>query len=98
VGRKRGGLLPGGRVNLQKAAEVVLNDFRASAWGPITLETPEQFALWAAAGEAAEAARAAKQAARKAGRKDSRQADAEARRAWVQGRGASADDEGQAGD
>jgi ribosome biogenesis GTPase A len=93
VGRKRGGLLPGGRVNLQKAGEVVLNDFRAGAWGRITLETPEQFAQWAAAGEAADAARAAKQAARKAGRKDSRQADAEARRAWVQGSEAPADGE-----
>ncbi len=65
VGRKRGGLLPGGHVNLQKAAEVVLNDFRGGAWGRVSLETPEEFAQWHAAGMAAEATRLAKKAARK---------------------------------
>jgi ribosome biogenesis GTPase A len=65
VGRKRGGLLPGGRVNLQKAAEVALNDFRDGAWGRVSLETPDEFAHWRAAGLAAEEARVAKKAARK---------------------------------
>lgn len=65
VGRKRGGLLPGGLVNMQKAAEVTLNDFRSGAWGRITLETPDEFAQWQAAGLAAEEARKAKKAARK---------------------------------
>jgi ribosome biogenesis GTPase A len=65
VGRKRGGLLPGGRVNMQKAAEIALNDFRGGAWGRITLETPDEFAQWCAAGLAAEEARKAKKAARK---------------------------------
>lgn len=65
VGRKRGGLLPGGHVNMQKAAEVTLNDFRSGAWGRITLETPEQFAQWQSAGLSAEEARKAKKAARK---------------------------------
>jgi ribosome biogenesis GTPase A len=66
VGRKRGGLMPGGRVNLQKAAEITLNDFRTGAWGRITLETPEQFARWWAAGQAQEEARRLKQQARQA--------------------------------
>ena len=57
VGRKRGGLLPGGRVNLQKAAEIALNDFRSGAWGRITLETPEEFTRWWAAGQAQDALR-----------------------------------------
>jgi ribosome biogenesis GTPase A len=46
IGRKRGSLVSGGQVNLQKAAEAVINDFRAGAWGRITLETPEQYEQW----------------------------------------------------
>jgi ribosome biogenesis GTPase A len=64
VGRKRGGLLGGGRINLQKAGEVVINDFRSGAWGRISLETPAEFAQWAAAGQQRELLRKAKQAAR----------------------------------
>ena len=60
IGRKRGGLMAGGRVNLQKAAEIALNDFRGNAWGRITLETPDEFAQWRAAGIALEAQRLAK--------------------------------------
>jgi ribosome biogenesis GTPase A len=63
LGRKRGGLLAGGRVNMQKAAEVAINDFRAGAWGRITLETPEQFAQWWAHGQALDAQRAARREA-----------------------------------
>ncbi len=59
VGRKRGGLRAGGQVNLQKAAEVLINDFRTGAWGGITLETPEEYGLWAAAGQAKDAERRA---------------------------------------
>ena len=59
VGRKRGGLLAGGRVNLQKAGEMALHDFRSGLWGRITLETPEEFLRWRAEGEALEAARLA---------------------------------------
>ena len=64
LGRKRGGLLAGGRVNLQKAAEIAINDFRTGAWGRITLETPAEFAQWLAAGQALDAARQAQRAAR----------------------------------
>jgi ribosome biogenesis GTPase A len=74
VGRKRGGLLSGGRVNMQKAAEVALNDFRAGSWGRITLETPEQFAQWWARGQAHDAQRTARRAALLAKKTPDRQA------------------------
>lgn len=61
LGRKRGGLLPGGRVNLQKAAEIAINDFRTGAWGRITLETPAEFLQWCAEGRAIDARRLSKQ-------------------------------------
>lgn len=60
IGRKRGGLMAGGRVNLQKAGEIVINDFRTGAWGRITLETPAQFETWLAEGRARDAERQAK--------------------------------------
>jgi len=63
VGRKRGGLLPGGRVNMQKAAEVAINDFRTGAWGRITLETPEEFLRWWAHGQVLDAQRSARREA-----------------------------------
>ena len=65
IARKRGGLLGKGKVNLQKAAEIVLTEFRAATLGRITLETPDEFAQWLAAGQAADAARQAKKDARK---------------------------------
>lgn len=55
IGRKRGALLPGGRLNVQKAAECLLTDFRSGALGRITLETPKEFAVWLAAGKRVEA-------------------------------------------
>ncbi|HEY2255151.1 MAG TPA: ribosome biogenesis GTPase YlqF [Variovorax sp.] len=64
IGRKRGGLLAGGRVNLQKAAEIVLHEFRSASMGRITLETPEEFAQWLAAGQLIDAERHAKKEAR----------------------------------
>ncbi|PHM20563.1 MAG: ribosome biogenesis GTPase YlqF [Curvibacter sp. PD_MW3] len=57
IGRKNGALLAGARVNLQKAAEVVLSDFRAGRLGRITLETPDEFAQWLAAGKKLDAER-----------------------------------------
>jgi ribosome biogenesis GTPase A len=59
IGRKRGGLMAAGRVNLQKAAEIVINDFRSGTWGRITLETPEEFTAWCVAGQARDAERQA---------------------------------------
>ncbi len=60
IGRQRGALLGKGRVNLQKAADIVMHDFRGGALGRITLETPEQFAQWLAAGQVLDAARQVK--------------------------------------
>ena len=65
IGRKRGTLLPGGKVNLQKAAEIVIYEFRAGTLGRITLETPEEFGQWLAAGQAADTERQAKKDRRK---------------------------------
>jgi ribosome biogenesis GTPase A len=64
IGRKRGALLGKGRVNLQKAAEVVLHEFRSGSIGRITLETPEEFVQWLAAGQLIDAERTAKKEAR----------------------------------
>jgi ribosome biogenesis GTPase A len=57
IGRKRGALQSGGKINVQKAAEIVIHDFRAAVMGRITLETPDEFALWLAAGEKLDAER-----------------------------------------
>lgn len=40
IGSKRGGLRAGGEIDLHKAAEVLLHDYRAGAIGRISLETP----------------------------------------------------------
>ena len=60
IGRKRGALQSGGRINLQKAADLVIHDFRSAAMGRITLETPEEFAGWLAAGQKLDAERQVK--------------------------------------
>ncbi len=60
IGRKRGAVMGGGRVNLQKAAELVLTDFRSAVLGRITLETPQEFDAWLAVGQAQEAERKAR--------------------------------------
>jgi ribosome biogenesis GTPase A len=57
IGRKRSALQSGNRVNLQKAAELVIHDFRSAIMGRITLETPEDFAQWLAAGQKLDADR-----------------------------------------
>jgi ribosome biogenesis GTPase A len=64
IGRKRGALLGKGRVNLQKAAEIVMHEFRSGSMGRITLETPEEFAQWLAAGQLLDAQRRAQKDAR----------------------------------
>ncbi len=40
IGRKRGCLQAGGRVNLHKASELLLNEYRSGQIGAISLETP----------------------------------------------------------
>jgi len=57
IGLKRGALLPGGKINLQKAADLVIHDFRSAVMGRMTLETPEEFAQWLAHGQKLDAER-----------------------------------------
>lgn len=44
VGRARGCLISGGQVDLSRAADIVLADFRAGKLGAVTLESPPQWA------------------------------------------------------
>ena len=40
IGRKRGALRPGGRIDLHKASELLLHEFRSGKIGLLSLETP----------------------------------------------------------
>jgi ribosome biogenesis GTPase A len=60
IGRKRGAIQSGGRINLQKAADIVIHDFRHAVMGRMTLETPEEFADWLARGQKMDAERQVK--------------------------------------
>ena len=57
IGRHRGALQGGQKVNLQKAAEIAIYDFRSAVMGRITLETPDEFAQWLATGQTLDAQR-----------------------------------------
>ena len=72
IGRKRGCVMSGGRVNVQKAAEIVITDYRTHVLGRITLETPAEFEQWTAAAVIADAERQAKKDAHAATRKKGR--------------------------
>jgi ribosome biogenesis GTPase A len=63
IGRQRGAIQSGGRVNTTKVAELVIHDLRSGALGRITLETPEEFARWLAEGKKTDAERAARKEA-----------------------------------
>lgn len=65
LGRKRGAVLSGGRVNLQKAAEILMYEFRQGTLGRITLETPAEFDRWVLLGEQEELRRQEAAAERK---------------------------------
>lgn len=65
IGKRRGAVLSGGRINMQKAAEVLIYEFRQNILGRITLETPEEFIQWQAKAELAEAERKLKAEKRK---------------------------------
>ena len=60
IGRRKGALRPGGVVDLQKAAEALVADFRSGALGPISLETPDEYTGWLAQGHVREQERTAK--------------------------------------
>jgi len=57
IGHARGALQSGKSVNWQKAAEIAIYDFRSAVMGRISLETPEEFAHWLAAGQTLDAQR-----------------------------------------
>ena len=57
IAKKRGAIQSGGRVNLQKAAEILMGEFRTGGLGLVTLETPLEMAQWQAEAEVAEVAR-----------------------------------------
>jgi ribosome biogenesis GTPase A len=68
VGRRRGCLVKGGGLDLEKAAQILLQDYRDGALGRISLETPETRARMIAAAQAAAAHQVA--AAGEAGEED----------------------------
>lgn len=41
IGKKRGALVSGGRINLNKTSAIFIHDYRSGTLGSITLETPE---------------------------------------------------------
>ncbi|MDD0809551.1 ribosome biogenesis GTPase YlqF [Curvibacter sp. RS43] len=69
IGRKRGALIAGGRINEQKAAEIVITDFRTGALGRISLETPAEYARWLSEGKKLDAERTARKDAFEEARK-----------------------------
>ena len=72
IGRVRGAVQSGGRINTTKAAHIVIHDFRSAALGRLTLETPEEFAQWLAEGQKADAERAVRKATFEKARKPAR--------------------------
>ncbi len=73
IGRQRGAVQRGGRINLTKAAHLVIHDFRTAALGRVTLETPDQFATWLTEGKKADAERAVRKEAIEKTKKTPRQ-------------------------
>jgi ribosome biogenesis GTPase A len=71
IGRRRGAIKAGQTVSYQKAAEMVIYDFRQAAMGRITLETPEQYLLWLKEGLEKDAERTERKAQYAADRKKS---------------------------
>ncbi len=60
IGRRRGALQTGNKVNRQKAAEMAIDDFRSGLLGLMTLETPDEFANWLSEGQTLDALRQVK--------------------------------------
>ncbi len=74
IGRYRGAIQSGGRVNHTKAAEIVIHDFRSAALGRLTLETPIEFANWLNSGLQADAERVLRKEALQKEKKTTRKA------------------------
>jgi len=68
IGRKRGCLRGGGKVDMEKASKLLLTELRAGNLGRITLETPRMMEQEQEATRHIQAEKAAKRAARKARR------------------------------
>ena len=68
IGKRRGCLAKGGAVDYDRTSRIFVNDLRAGALGPITLETPEMVAQE----KAAQPPPKAKKPARKQRRKETR--------------------------
>jgi ribosome biogenesis GTPase A len=66
IAQHRGALRIGGRLDMTKAAEAVLHDFRSGTLGRITLETPAEFSQWLQTAQAFENERLAKRTGNKA--------------------------------
>jgi len=72
IGVKRGAKVRGGAVQMHKAAEALLMDFRGGSLGRITLETPEEMTAWRRAAAEEEERQAAAREAEKAADKERR--------------------------
>ncbi|MFG6442160.1 ribosome biogenesis GTPase YlqF [Roseateles sp. LKC17W] len=72
IGVKRGAKIRGGAVQMHKAAEALLMDFRSGLLGRITLETPDEMAAWRHEAAEADARKAAEREAEKAAEKAKR--------------------------
>lgn len=46
LGKKRGCIMPGGIIDVQKASEIAIQDFREGRIGKISLETPDMWERW----------------------------------------------------
>ncbi|MBT8433097.1 MAG: 50S ribosome-binding GTPase, partial [Gammaproteobacteria bacterium] len=66
IARKRGCIVSGGRVDLEKVSRLLINELRAGELGGLCLETPDAFAAEWAQVEVIRAQKAAKKEARKA--------------------------------
>lgn len=60
IARRRGAVAARGQLNLHKASEALIHDFRCGGIGRITLETPQEFALWLEQGKVLDANRQAR--------------------------------------
>ena len=46
IGKKRGCILPGGVIDIQKTSEIIIQDFRGVKIGRVSLETPQLWQQW----------------------------------------------------
>ena len=72
VGRERGTLGKGGRVDMERAARALIADYRNDALGRITLETPEDMTRERVEAETMNAERERKKAERKQRKRNSK--------------------------